>query len=132
MIIYFTQRDDSIGIKQKKKPSCQKRLSACFHKYDDIGYTLNKVRKFTIVGKNICLPQRRREHGDVVFSLCRETAAKGKYQPYRAKTITLSPQGQAIFAHRRLPMGKKDRTLCALCVSVVNKYYLKYITVIMN
>ena len=66
------------------------------------------------------------------FFICRETAANEKHQPYRAKTTTFSPQGQVVFAHRRLPMGKKDKTLCALCVSVVNKYYLKYITVIMN
>ena len=33
------------------------------------------------------------------------------------------PGGLCFFAHRRLPMGKKDKTLCALCASVVNQKF---------
>ena len=49
------------------------------------------------------------------FFICRETAANKKHQPYRAKTTTFSPRGQVVFAHRRLPMGKKRQNpLCPL------------------
>jgi hypothetical protein len=38
--------------------------------------------------------------------------------------LILAPQGSALFAHRRLPMGKKRKTLCDLRASVV-KYTIK-------
>jgi len=68
---------------------------------------------------------------NVVFSFAGRRRQRKSIIPI-GQTTLLFPQGQAIFAHRRLPMGKKDKTLCALCVSVVNKYYLKYATVTMN
>ncbi len=36
-----------------------------------------------------------------------------------------SPAGECLFAHRFLPMGKKIKTLCALCGSVVNSSLVK-------
>ena len=30
-----------------------------------------------------------------------------------------APQGRILFVHRKLPMGKKRKTLCELCGSVV-------------
>ncbi len=36
------------------------------------------------------------------------------------ETMTF-PQWSVLFAHRTLPMGKKETILCALCVSVVKK-----------
>ena len=40
--------------------------------------------------------------------------------PQAEQQRLLSPQGQVVFVHRRLPMGKKDKTLCVLCDSAVS------------
>ncbi len=63
------------------------------------------------------------------------TAANENHQPYRARGVPFlsnclliapipAPQGSVLFAHRRLPMGKKGKTLCDLRASVV-KYPIK-------
>jgi hypothetical protein len=69
------------------------------------------------------------------FRLPREIG-KRKPSTLRARRIPLfsydlplvlktASQSSVLFAHRRLPMGKKRKTLCDLCASVVN-YPFKY------
>jgi hypothetical protein len=80
--------------------------------------------------RNTYSPLRHREHGDVIFFVCRETAANEKHPPYRARAVgihsvgSIYPAGYGVFAHGCLPMGKKGNTLWALRGSVVNKSYV--------
>jgi hypothetical protein len=60
--------------------------------------------------------------------------ANENHQPFRARRIPFlsyglslvlitASQSSVLFAHRRLPMGKKRKTLCELCGSVVKHFF---------
>jgi len=49
------------------------------------------------------------ENTEIFFFVCpEEIGANENHQPYRAKMIFFL-QEQVLFAHRRLPMGKKEK-----------------------
>jgi hypothetical protein len=87
--------------------------------------------------KDLNLPQRLRVHRESLFFICREIPANENLPPFRGKEILFIKQRfpfcphdclaeLSYFAHRRLPMGKKEKpsVTSVPCMIKVNKIVL--------
>jgi len=88
------------------------------------------------LGENVYSPQRRGGHRDeIIFSFAGRRRQTKTISPFGQEgyhflsyglpfVLITASQSSILFAHRRLPMGKKRKTLCDLSASVV-KHYIK-------